>query len=147
MRFKEIKADLFTITDAYFMQCISADFKMGAGIAVEFNKRFNNKLKTCRSFPHYMQYYDKLLRARGDCILTDNVLNLVTKRRFFEKPTYKSMEEALHQAKEICVSKGIKKIALPRIGCGLDKLDWTRVSQTIKDIFSDTDVELIVCTL
>ena len=30
MRFKEIKADLFTITDAYFMQCISADFKMGA---------------------------------------------------------------------------------------------------------------------
>ena len=40
MEYKEIKGNLFDAPkDAYLVHCISADFALGAGIAVEFNKR------------------------------------------------------------------------------------------------------------
>ena len=41
----------------------------------------------------------------------------------------------------------IKRLAMPKIGCGLDKLKWEDVSKIIKDVFSDTDIEIIVCYL
>lgn len=44
MIFRQEHMDLFTVSDEYFFaHCISADFAMGKGIAVEFNKRYNMK--------------------------------------------------------------------------------------------------------
>ena len=41
MEFREEKRDLFSVPDDYYLaHCISADFAMGKGIAVEFNRRF-----------------------------------------------------------------------------------------------------------
>ena len=46
MVYREEVRDLFSVADDYFLaHCISADFAMGKGIAVEFNKRFNTKTK------------------------------------------------------------------------------------------------------
>lgn len=48
MRFKIEKGNLFTVpTDYILCHCISADFALGAGIAKQFDERFNlrNKLK------------------------------------------------------------------------------------------------------
>ncbi len=55
------------------------------------------------------------------------------------------MRNALNWMKEDCEIRGIKKIAMPMIGCGLDKLKWDDVSKIIKDVFKDTDVEILVC--
>ena len=44
----------------------------------------------------------------------------------------------------IIVDPGIK-IAMPRIGCGLDRLEWGNVRRMIKCLFADTDVEILVC--
>lgn len=44
MIYKEEKCDLFLVSEDYFLaHCISADFGMGKGIVVEFNRRFNMK--------------------------------------------------------------------------------------------------------
>ena len=43
------------------------------------------------------------------------------------------------------MKNGINKIAMPMIGCGLDKLNWDKVSQIIKETFKDTDIEILVC--
>lgn len=83
----------------------------------------------------------------GTCLLEDRVFNLVTKSRYWQKPTYKSMSDALVAMRDICVERGINRIAMPVIGCGLDKLDWHRVSKLIKEIFVNTEVEIIVCKL
>ena len=41
MIYKEEIRDLFSVPDDYYLaHCISADFGMGAGIVIEFNKRF-----------------------------------------------------------------------------------------------------------
>lgn len=81
----------------------------------------------------------------GDCILEGHVLNLITKGRYFQKPTYQSMRLALEVMKRICGEEGIYMIAMPIIGCGLDKLSWDKVAKIIKDLFMDTDVEILVC--
>lgn len=74
-----------------------------------------------------------------------HVLNLITKERYFQKPTYQSMRLALEVMKKICEEEEIQKIAMPIIGCGLDKLTWDKVSEIIKDLFLDTDIEILVC--
>ena len=43
------------------------------------------------------------------------------------------------------MQNSIKKVAMPVIGCGLDKLEWYKVSGIIKEVFADTDIEILVC--
>lgn len=129
------KKDLFTEKDCYFAHCISRDYALGAGIAKEFNRRYGmrNKLKE--------------LGSSDKSILIDNVFNLVTKDKYWHKPTYKSLSESLIELKEQMGILEIKKLAIPKIGCGLDRLDWEQVKNLIEIIFYDTDVEIIVCYL
>ena len=47
--------------------------------------------------------------------------------------------------KEDMVATGVKKIAMPKIGCGLDRLNWNIVRSIIKEVFEDTDIEILIC--
>ena len=145
MKYREENKDLFTVPENYYLaHCISADFGMGKGIVVEFNKRFNLKRKLQTKYPNYLNQYTHK-RIGGDCLLEGRVLNLITKERYFHKPTIITMRLALKKMKQICLEYNIKKIAMPVIGCGLDRLNWNDVSEQIKDIFADTNVEILVC--
>lgn len=145
MIYKEEVKDLFSVSDDYYLaHCISADFGMGRGIVVEFNKRFDMKRKLQRKYPDYINEWHRS-RHIGDCILEDRVLNLITKERYFHKPTYESMAMALCVMRSICCRNNIKKIAMPIIGCGLDRLEWSKVSSVIKNVFENDDIEILVC--
>ena len=147
MKYTEEVKDLFTVSDEYYLaHCISADFGMGAGIAVEFINRFNMKEKLKSQFPQYVTYYH-VSNIKGDCLLVDRTFNLITKERVYQKPTYKSITNALLEMKKICLEKNITKIAMPLIGCGIDKLEWDRVSSIILDVFNETDIEILVCKI
>ncbi|WP_201005116.1 macro domain-containing protein [Paenibacillus glycanilyticus] len=138
MDFKEIKKDLFTMTEDYDLaHCISADAKMGAGIAVEFRKRF--KLKSLQDMA------DKNPLQIGKCYRVGRALNLITKSKYWHKPSYESITQAVVSMKELCLAEGITKLAMPQIGCGLDKLQWGKVREIITEVFEDTEVEIIVC--
>jgi len=47
--------------------------------------------------------------------------------------------------KDFSLKKNIKKLAMPKIGCGLDCLLWDCVEEEIKNIFNMTDIEIVVC--
>lgn len=145
MQYREEVRDLFSVSEDYYLaHCISADFGMGKGIVVEFNKRFDMKRKLQSKYPDYLnQWHHK--NYEGDCILEGRVLNLITKERYFHKPTYDSLTTALVVCGVTCLNNGIKKIAMPVIGCGLDRLQWDRVSEIIKEVFANTDIEILVC--
>ena len=146
MTYKEEKRDLFSVSDDYYLaHCISADFALGKGIAVEFNKRFDMIQKLKDEFPDFIEDYMHRYKLDGECILIDKVLNLVTKERYYYKPTYKSIKQALEMMKRVCMANDIHKVAMSKIGCGLDSLEWNKVSEIIKDIFKNTDVEILVC--
>lgn len=140
MIYKEEVRDLFSVPEDYYLtHCISADFEMGKGIAVEFKKRFDMKNELNK------KYSNNDWNGYGYCLAAGKIFNLITKEFYYKKPTYKTLEEALWQMRDYVIRRGITKIAMPTIASGLDRLDWKRVSEIIRDIFNDVGVEILVC--
>ena len=145
MIFNEVQKDLFTVPQGYYLaHCISGDYAPGAGIAKTFDQVYNMRFKLHRDYaiPDGEKYANV-----GRALLVDNVFNLVTKQRCFHKPTYDTLYETLVDMKEQCENFDIEKIAMPLIGCGLDRLDWEQVKDVIEDVFGETDIEILVCKL
>ena len=142
MIFKEINGDLFESDEKYtLVHCISADCAMGAGIAKTFDDRMPKMKKLLKRTirENNMQGYFAIL-YQGE----RNVINLITKERYWHKPTYSSLKTSLLNAKNIAIRNDIKYLAMPVIGCGLDRLQWSKVSVIIKEVFADTDIEIVV---
>lgn len=135
------KRDLFTMPQGYYLaHCISSDFALGAGIAKTFDSVYNMRFNLFRNYPDYKY-------NGGDALLIANVFNLVTKDKYWHKPTYDSLREALEMMKEQMDFVGATKLAMPKIGCGLDKLSWNQVYDIICEVFEDTDIEIVICEL
>ena len=133
--------DLFTVPQGYYLaHCISADFALGAGIAKTFDQVYNMRYKLFREYGDY-QYNG------GDAVLIDNVFNLVTKPKCYHKPTYESLREALVTMKDMMEMFDITKLAMPRIGSGLDKLNQDMVYDIICEVFENSNVEILICEL
>jgi len=147
MTLKEEKRDLFNVPECYYLaHCISADFGMGKGIVIEFNKRFDMKRILQKEYPDYLNQWHHL-KMIGDCIQQDRVFNLITKERYYQKPTYDSLRIALKEMEDLCNEIHVTKIAMPVIGCGLDRLQWSKVKEIIEDVFKNINVEILVCSL
>lgn len=148
MNYKEINKDLFEMPRCCtLVHCISKDCAMGKGIAKIFAKEIplmkndiRNIIKGQNLTGSFAIYY------RGSHLEYD-VINLVTKERYWQKPTYKSLKAALEDCKEICIKRNIKKLAMPKIGSGLDRLKWDKVRDIIQEVFGDMDIEIVVCYL
>lgn len=135
------KRDLFTVPQGYYLaHCISADFALGAGIAKIFDEVYNMRFKLFREYDNY-EY------EGGDSLPIDNVFNLVTKKKCYHKPTYDSLREALECMKDEMEILGVTKLAMPKIGCGLDRLSWDQVYEIICEVFEGMDVKILICEL
>lgn len=134
MQYKEVYENLFDTTSTHLAHCISSDYALGAGIAVEFNKRYRMRSKLEQIGTH----------KYPDCIEIDNVFNLVTKKRYYDKPTLQSLKATLVMMRDMAIAENVKEISMPKIGAGLDRLPWMYVSEAIKDVFKDTDISIIV---
>ena len=86
---------------------------------------------------NYSNYISKAL-------LVGRVFNLVTKERYWMNPVYATMRQCLTDLKRQCKAHSVNKLAMPKIGCGLDRMDWKYVKQIIQDVFRDTNIEIIV---
>ena len=71
----------------------------------------------------------------------------VTKQRYFHKPTYDSLHSSLVELRAQCSGRGIGQLCMPRIGCGLDRLEWDRVREMIRETFSDCEISITIYTL
>jgi O-acetyl-ADP-ribose deacetylase (regulator of RNase III) len=67
---------------------------------------------------------------------------LITKERYFGLPTKENFRASLEDLKRLVVDHGVKALAMPRIGSGLDKLPQEWVAETIKNVFQSVDVEI-----
>lgn len=154
MVYNEINKDLFSVGGDYALaHCISADFALGAGIATEFVKRYDMKMKLKILRPKYVSEWEAHPNKEnyGDMIVVKcnntNICNLITKEFYWKKPTIISLEKSLIKLKDWAIENDINRIAMPKIGCGLDKLKWEDVSKLLKKVFNDTGIEILVCYL
>lgn len=150
MTFREEKKNLFTVKgDVYFAHCVAGDYGLGAGIALDFAKRYHMKEKLNAQYPipyDEIGSYDYGYYV-GRALLVENVFNLVTKKISSQKPTYESLMTCLYDLEYHCRHLGVKKLVIPRIGCGLDRLNWNKVREMIQEVFVDDDIDILVCYL
>lgn len=145
MKLTEIKGDLFA--EKYqekdiYAHCISEDFVMGKGIAKTFKQLFPELKAKDRLIANYKrEKYKRLLAVPCQKAL---VGNLITKRYYYNKPTYETLKESLTELRGYVDKNSIKRILMPRIGCGLDGLKWEKVKLIIEEIFADADIEILV---
>lgn len=71
-----------------------------------------------------------------------NIHYLITKSKYYDRPSYDTLWKALHSLKEYCLDHNDKLLAMAQIGCGLDKLDWNIIFSIIKYIFKETDIHV-----
>lgn len=135
------KKDLFTMPQGYYLaHCISSDFALGAGIAKVVDNVYNMKFKLYRNYPDYKY-------VGGEALLIDNTFNLVTKQKYWHKPTYESLREALESMRVQLEILNVTKLAMPWIGCGLDRLQRDQVHDLICEVFNDMDIEIVICEI
>lgn len=115
---------------------------MGKGIAVEFRRRFGR-----------IQELQAQTPLVGKTVVlsvlppTRAVFYLITKQHYWDLPSYKTLKDALVSLKAKCKKQDIQELAMPRIGCGLDKLQWSQVESLLVEVFSDTNMTIHVYSL
>ncbi|XP_046752685.1 uncharacterized protein LOC124415963 isoform X2 [Diprion similis] len=127
----EVENDLFNApTNVSLVHCVGADFRMGSGIAVQFHEKFRSigKLLDQRVKPGGVAYLKVLDRY---------VFYLVTKQASTDKPTMDTMKQSLFALRQRCIELKVTEIAMPRIGCGLDELQWKDIKSIVEEIFEN----------
>jgi O-acetyl-ADP-ribose deacetylase (regulator of RNase III) len=137
--FKEIHGDLFTTSDkmSSLAHCVAKDLRMGKGIATFFKKKYGG-IDELRS--QYLEIGSVGVLERDN----KYVYYLITKFRSNGLPTLSDLKTSLIQMKNHAVKNGVKMISMPRIGSGLDRLNWDQVKDTIIKIFDGTGIKIRV---
>ncbi|CAF4374547.1 unnamed protein product [Rotaria sp. Silwood2] len=138
LKYQEVQGNLFSASSTISLaHCVSTDMNMSKGIATQFRNQFGR--------------IDDLKRQNigvGGCayIYVENrhVFYLITKQRYFHKPTLKTLEASLISMRDLCIQNNINQLAMPCIGCGLDKLQWSQVKELIQSIFGQVDIEITI---
>ena len=131
-RLQVVKGDLFDAPQSNSLgHCISADASMHKGIATQFKRKFG-RIDEIRKKAQDNTGLVPLKIKPGKFIY-----NLVTKSKCYHKPTYQSLEKSLEALRLHVRQHKVTQLALPKIGCGLDGLDWLVVQYMIEKIFSE----------
>ena len=122
--------------------CISADAKMSKRFAETF----------CRRVDGLREYCQRAKTTRGSALRywdresNNFIYNLVTKSKFFEKPTLDNLRISLENIRGHALLNNITKISMPKIACGLDKLQWTHVFKLLQDTFTYSGIQIQIIT-
>ena len=132
--------DLFDNTEptTSLAHCVSRDLSMSAGIAPLFVKKFGRKEELFQANAKIGQA--AILNFENNKF----IYNLVTKENSYDKPTYESLEQSLVFMRNHAIEHNVHEIAMPKIGCGLDLLNWEDVSNLIKKVFRETNIKITV---
>jgi O-acetyl-ADP-ribose deacetylase (regulator of RNase III) len=114
---------------------------MSSGIAVSFRRRFG----------HVAELLDQRKSPGEVAILKIGqrfVYYLVSKELYMTKPVGVTvLSKCLLAMKEHCLQMGITSLAMPKIGCGRDHLQWSQVAATIEQTFTGSGIRVNVYSM
>lgn len=136
----ETTGDIFqTSTDISIAHCVSADLKMSRGFALQIRRKFGQIQQLHQQNKSINEI--AILHIEGRFIF-----NLITKMYHWQKPTYQTLFRCLQELKTVCEEKQITKLACPRLGSGLDGLNWETIRNMLRYIFRKSSINIIVYT-
>lgn len=107
---------------------------MGKGIALQFKKRFPENFKqyvqACKTAT--LDIGKVLVVETGDLYQKQFVINFPTKRHWKDDSEYSYIEAGLAALKQAIIDYQIESVAIPPLGCGNGKLDWSIVRPMIE---------------
>jgi O-acetyl-ADP-ribose deacetylase (regulator of RNase III) len=119
----EIKGNLFNSSSS-LAHCVSRDFAMSAGIAVTFSNLFGGKEELRNQNANIGEVAWLYRDGRY-------IYYLVTKENYWSKPTYESLRSSIRNLFNLCKIHGVTSLSIPKLGCGLDRLQWDKVTQIL----------------
>lgn len=125
------------------VQCISRDANMGAGIAVQFKKKYKGMQSYIKQTIS-QEYKTTGIKTKAVFWNTGKVTicNLITKSKYYQKPSYLSLQASLDQLARYLSTTAQKpnRLIMPQIGCGLDRLSWAKVADMLIKTFPDIKI-------
>ena len=141
MILEEVIGDLFSAPpNVSLAHCVSADLAMRKGIAKTFKQAFGR----------VSELKEQKAGVGGIAILKDReryVYNLVTKARYYLKPTLQTLRSSLEEMRSHMLRHNVYCVCMPQIGCGLDCLNWQQVKGLIEEVFADVHVNIVIYKL
>ena len=137
------RGDLFADPSlrAYAHGCNCAG-SMGAGIAVEFKRRWP------RMFDEYRLRCEDGRFGLGDVFVWSaddaTIYNLGTQAHWRKKAQLSAVSKALATMVSLARKSGVARVGLPRIAAGLGGLDWPRVRGALEEAGAEPAVTLVV---
>lgn len=136
---KYVRGDLFKVDkNIPLVHCISADFALGAGIAKQFRNKYPDMIEAMKNAktPHVTDIFP----FESNDSRHKLVLNMITKQKYFFKPTRENFNLTLDNLHNYLIQHNIDTIAMPKIGAGLDRLYWKTTETYLNTHFSDINV-------
>lgn len=140
-----IKGDLFSY-QGHLAHCVSRDMVLGKGIAKIFRSKFGH----VKMFSDQQRKVGEVAAiTHGSFSVKEKIIPrylfyLVTKDRARDLPTYEDLFSSLVNMKNICTANNLTELAMPLIGCGLDRLEWSQVVRLLDILFPDTNIYVYV---
>ena len=123
--------------------CISADARMSKSFADFLSHSFPGLRTTCRKAKLFMGQVCPFWDSTGKRF----IYNLVTEKRFCDKPSLSALSKTLEAMKIHASTNGVSTIAIPKLGCRLDQMNWQEIVKLLRDVFAYADVQFVVYTL
>ena len=74
------------------------------------------------------------------------IYNLVTKSKFYEKPTLDNLRLSFENMRGHALLNNVTKTTMPKVGRGFYKLQWTNVFKLIQNTFTYSGVQIHIIT-
>ena len=138
--YQEVIGNVFDSKDS-IAHYVSADFNISAGIARNFKRKFPTKYPSNLD-PSYTPLWPQWLPETRRYLY-----HLVTKQKYFNKPTYSTLRASSERMRTHAENNSISRISMPCIGTRLDQLDWGKVKLLIQETFRTSPVQVVVYIL
>ena len=123
--------------------CISADAQMSKSFAQFLSERVPRLWRTCRRA--------NLLKDQAftfwDSSSGRYIYNLVTKEKCSDKLDLQTLATTLQNMQAHATVREISSIVTPKIGCGLDQMNWQDVVKLLRKMFAYSDIQIVVYSL
>ena len=125
----------------YFAHCISADLAMAKGLARQVKSWYSAapsaiRLRYPPDIGSVLIYFDPISESY--------IFSLVTKFRYYHKPTYESVLASLSELREIVIDARISHLSLPKLASGYDKLDFNIIFELICQVFDPLPITIYI---
>ena len=123
--------------------CISADAHMSKGFAKFLPEGIPQVRRVCRRANLMM---DQVFHF-WDSSSCRYIKDFVTKEKYLDRHNLPTLSKTLQKMQSHAIMQKISKIVMPKIGCGLDQMNWQDVVKLLRDIFAFSDTKFVVYSL